>query len=213
MLDDGRHAPPKRYGPLCEGLALLAVTLPLALGFHLPTLWFLAPVSLLVVTRRAHEPYGLTLANPGHWQFHVAVAAGIFVPYLIGHYAWGQGWLGREFDLRLPPRFAMSVMDQVLAIGLPEEMFFRGYLQTQFDKVWGKPWRVLGARCGWGLVLAAVLFAVCHIFNGGPVRLIVFFPGLWYGWLRARTGTILVPALYHAASNLLMQIMLTSFEP
>ena len=45
---------------------------------------------------------------------------------------------------------------------------------------------------------------------GGPARLIVFFPGVLYGWLRARTDTIVVPTLYHAASNVLMQIMLAS---
>jgi len=61
-------------------------------------------------------------------------------------------------------------------------------------------------------VVAAALFAACHVIYGGPVRLIVFFPGLLYGWLRARTGTILVPTFYHAGSNLLMQVMLASLS-
>jgi len=211
--DDPTATGMSRYAPLIEGLGLLAVTLPLALVLHIPTLWFLAPVLLLALTKRAHEPYGLTLSNPGTWRFHVIVAGGFFVPYLLAHFVWGTFWQGREFDFRLPAGLEVAAINQVLAIGLPEEMFFRGYLQTQFDKVWRKPWTVLGARCGWGLVLAAALFAVCHVFNGGPARLIVFFPGLWYGWLRSRTDTIAVPALYHAASNLLMQIMLTSFSP
>ena len=41
---------------------------------------------------------------------------------------------------------------------------------------------------------------------------IVFFPGVLYGWLRARTGTIAIPTLYHAASNLLMEVMLESLH-
>jgi membrane protease YdiL (CAAX protease family) len=40
--------------------------------------------------------------------------------------------------------------------------------------------------------------------------MIVFFPGLLYGWLRARTDTIIVPTLYHAASNILMKVMIAS---
>lgn len=201
----------KRYYPLAEGLALLAVTLPLALGLHVPTLWFLIPVVLIVATQRPSEPYGLTLSKSGGIGLHAAMCGGVFLPYLVGHYLWGAYWQGESFELRLPPQIARTVLDQILIVALPEEMFFRGYLQTQFDKSLGKPFRLLGARCGWGLPLAAALFAVCHIFNGGPARLIVFFPGLWYGWLRARTETLAVPVLYHAASNVLMQVMLGSF--
>jgi len=201
-----------RYGPALEGLLLLAVTLPLALVLHLPTLWFLSPVALIAVTRRSYATYGFTLAGAGGIPFHVATALSVFVPYLIGHYLWGRWWAGASFHLRLPLDFPGAAVDQFLLIGLPEEAFFRGYLQTQLDRVWGKPYRLWGAPWGWGLPLAAALFAACHVVYGGPARLIVFFPGLWYGWLRARTETILVPAAYHAASNLLMQIMLASLS-
>ncbi len=198
------------YAPLLEALAVLALTLPLALGLHLPTLWFLVPVVVIVATRRRSEPYGLTLTNPGSARLHVAMWLIVFLPYLAGHYLWGVWWQGASFELRWPPQLWRVAIDQVLIVALPEEMFFRGYLQTQFDKTFAKPFRLFGANYGWGLPLAAALFAVCHVFNGGPARLIVFFPGLWYGWLRTRTDTIAVPALYHAASNVLMQIMLSS---
>lgn len=198
--------------PALEGLGLLAVTLPLALGLRVPTLWVLVPVLWIVATHRASEPYGLSLHNPGSASLHLAMCSGVFLPYLLGHYIFGTSWQGHNFELRWPPELPHLILDQVLIVGLPEEMFFRGYLQTQFDKSLGKPYRVLGAKIGWGMPLAAALFAVCHIFHGGPPRLIVFFPGLWYGWLRARTETIAVPALYHAASNVLMQIMLASLS-
>jgi len=200
----------RTYTPLLEGLALLALTLPFALGLHVPTLWFLTPVMLIVATQRPSEPYGLTLSHPGGAGLHITMCLAVFLPYLVGHYLWATWWQGLSFDLRWPPQLLRSVIDQILIVGLPEEMFFRGYLQTQFDKSLGKPLRLFGVPIGWGLPLAAALFAICHIFNGGPARLIVFFPGLWYGWLRARTGTIAVPALYHAASNVLMHIMLAS---
>ncbi len=202
----------RAYPPLIEGLAVLALTLPLALGLHLPTLWFLVPVVVIVARRRPSEPYGLTLANPGSAWLHAAMWLAILLPYVVGHYLFGVWWQGSSFNFRWPPQLWRVAIDQVLVVGLPEEMFFRGYLQTQFDRSFGKPLRLFGADYGWGLPLAAALFAACHVFNGGPARLIVFFPGLWYGWLRARTGTIAVPAFYHAVSNVLMMIMLASFS-
>ena len=201
-----------RYQPIAEALALLIVTFPLAVGLHVPTLWFVLPFALLSLAKRSYAEYGLTVENPGSWRFHVAVTAAVFVPYLIGHYLFAHWTAGLEFHFRVPPRFATLAVDQVLLIALPEEFFFRGYLQTQFDRVCGRPYRLLGARWGVGLPVAAALFAACHVVYGGPAGLIVLFPGLLYGWLRARTDTILVPTFYHAGSNLLMRLMLASLS-
>jgi membrane protease YdiL (CAAX protease family) len=202
----------RRYGPIGEALALLAVTFPLAVGLRLPTLWLLIPLLLITVTKRSYDLYGLNLQRPGSLAFHLAVITAVFVPYAVGHYALWQWWYGAAFHLRLPEQMIGSVVDQVFIVALAEEFFFRGYLQTQCDQVWGKPYRLLGAEWGVGLPVAAALFALCHMLYGGPVRLVVFFPGLLYGWLRARSATIAVPVLYHAGSNLLMQIMLTSLS-
>jgi membrane protease YdiL (CAAX protease family) len=202
----------RRYQPLAEALALLLVTLPLAIGWHLPTLWFLTPLAVLTITKRSYATYGLSLERPGSVGFHVAVITAVFIPYAVGHYALAHWWYGATFHFRVPPFFLRSAVDQFLIIALPEEFFFRGYLQTQCDRIWGRPYRLLGAEWGIGLPLAAAVFAVCHVLFGGPVRLIVFFPGLLYGWLRARTATIVVPASYHAVSNLIMQLMLASLS-
>jgi len=200
----------RRYRPILEALALLAVTFPLAVWLRLPTLWLLMPLLLITVTKRAYEAYGLTLENPGRVGFHLAVITAVFVPYAVGHYALWHWWFGATFHLRLPPQLIPSALDQIFIVALPEEFFFRGYLQTQCDHVWGTPYRLMGAACGVGLPFTAGVFAFCHVLYGGPVRLVVFFPALLYGWLRARSTTIAVPVLYHAGSNLLMQIMLTS---
>jgi len=200
----------RRYQPIAEALALLIVTFPLAVGLHVPTLWFVLPFALVSLARRPYTEYGLSVQNPGSLRFHVTVTTAVFAPYLVGHYLFAHWAAGMEFHFRVPPRFATLAVDQVLLIALPEEFFFRGYLQTQFDRVFGRPYRLLGARWGVGLPVAAALFAACHVAHGGPARLIVLFPGLLYGWLRTRTDTILVPTFYHAGSNLLMQLMLAS---
>lgn len=200
----------RRYAPVAEAMALLAATFPLAVALHLPTLWLLTPLAVVTFTKRSYVTYGLSLQRPGSVGFHAAVITGVFVPYALGHYALAHWWFGAAFHLCVPPPFFWSIVEQVLIIALPEEFFFRGYMQTQFDRACGTPYRFLGAQWGIGLPMAAALFAICHVLYGGPARLIVFLPGLLYGWLRARTGTIAVPTLYHAVSNLLMQIMLAS---
>ncbi len=204
--------PLSRLSPIAEAFGLLIVTLPLAVGLHIPTLWFLLPFAVITLARRPYTDYGLTVQNPGAPRFHLTVIVTIFVPYAIAYYVWARWTGGAVFHLRLPPMFATAVVDQVLLIGLPEEFFFRGYLQTQIDRTCGTPFTFLGARYGAGLPVAATLFAVCHIVYGGPARLAVFFPGLLYGWLRARTDTILVPVFYHAGSNLLMQLLMASLS-
>lgn len=203
-------SPLRNYRPIAEAVALLAVTFPLAVWLRVPSLWLLAPLALITLTDRPYRDYGLTWEQPGSVAFHAAVLLVIFPSYALGHYALAHWWFGASFRFRWPPEFLESVVDQVLAVALPEEFFFRGYFQTECDRVLGKPYRWLGAACGPGLPLAAAVFALCHVVFGGPPRLIVFFPGLLYGWLRARTSTIAVPVAYHAVSNLLMSIMLAS---
>lgn len=196
-----------RMAPSIEGLALLAVALPLAVLLGLSTLWFLLPFALITLTNRRYEDFGLTFDRPGSFRFHAAVILAIFGPYCLAHYAFGHWYLGLTFHPNLPPRFPQLVLDQLLAVGLSEEFFFRGYLQTQFNRSLGRPYRLLGAQWGLGLIAAAVLFGVCHLVTGDLARLRVVFFGLFAGWLRERTGTIAVPACYHGAANLLYEFM------
>lgn len=93
-------------------------------------------------------------------------------------------------------------------VALPEEWFFRGYLQTRLDERWGTPWTFLGAKLGWGFIASALWFALLHpILVPGAHRLLVFFPALLFGYLRARTGNIGAAVVIHGTSNLLQAIL------
>ncbi len=196
--------------PVAEGLALLGLTFPLAYGLGISTLWLVVPVLWLSWADRPLSDYALGRGDAGTLALHLAMVGGVFVPYAVGHVLLAQWWLGASFVPTLPEGLAVMALEQFWLIALPEEVFFRGYLQSQLDKASDRRWRVLGVEVGIGLPLAALLFGACHVFNGGPARLVTFFPGLWYGWLRARTGNVWVPALYHAVSNLLMSTVLRS---
>ena len=100
------------------------------------------------------------------------------------------------------------IATQLILVAVPEEWFFRGYLQQRLDQAFGRPWRVLGADLGWGWLLASVMFAIGHlVLDPRPARLAVFFPSLLFGWLLSRTRSILAPAGFHALCNVLSQAL------
>jgi membrane protease YdiL (CAAX protease family) len=112
---------------------------------------------------------------------------------------------------RLPDRFAEWVIDNLLVVALPEEFFYRGYIQGRLRDLWPDGKRVLGARLGRAFWLTALLFAVGHLAIFQTWRLAVIFPALLFGWLRERTGTVMGAALFHAACNLLALVLEASF--
>jgi len=195
-------------GPLAEAAAVLVVTVPLALWQ--PAFWLLVPFGVIYATRRSFDDYGVCW-RPGGAAFHLATATVVLGGYAVLHYAFGRLVQGAEFEPTLPPRFGWLVYQQLVDVALPEEFFFRAYLQTNLNRAWGRPYRLLGAQWGWGLPVAALVFALCHLFHGDLTQLKVFFFGLFAGWLRERTGSIAAPVLYHAAGNILLYCMIASF--
>ena len=114
--------------------------------------------------------------------------------------------------LRAPPGLAWQVPIQLLVVALPEELFYRGWMQTSWAR--SRPGRgvsVLGARLGAGFVSTQALFALGHLVVWRPWRLGTFFPGLLLGWLRERTGSVAAPVILHAASNLFLATLEASF--
>jgi membrane protease YdiL (CAAX protease family) len=196
--------------PAIEALLALAVTLPMAIWLRYPTLWFLVPFLIITATERPYDVYGLTLRRPGSLRFHLITASVIFGGYALLHYAFARLVLGLRFVPTLPPDFAEVVLTQLIVVGLSEEFFFRGYFQTQLNRCFDRSWHFLGARFGWGLILTAVVFGICHIVTGDLTRLRVVFFGLFAGWLRERTDTIAVPAAYHGFANVLYETMARS---
>jgi membrane protease YdiL (CAAX protease family) len=113
---------------------------------------------------------------------------------------------------RIDKRFGWLAAAQLLVVALPEEYFFRGYIQTKLERVWAPRRRLLGGGLGWALIVSSVLFALGHVLvDFNPLRFAVFFPSLVFGWLRGATGSILAPVLFHACSNLISDFLHRSF--
>jgi membrane protease YdiL (CAAX protease family) len=119
-----------------------------------------------------------------------------------------------RFAFRLPESLALTAAVQLLVVALPEEIFYRGWLQTSWARLAPeRGWTVLGARLGHGFFATQALFAAGHLVSGQPWRLATFLPGLFFGWLRARTGSVVAPIVAHALSNLLLLTLERSFYP
>jgi len=190
-----------------EAFVLLPVTLLAAVQFGVPTLWLVIPFAWITIRGRSYEEYGLQLGDLGTARLPATLVLTIFGGYALLHYAFARVPFGAHFEPTLHPDLWRLIAIQVIVIGLSEEVFFRGYLQSELDRWLGRPFELFGTRVGWGLLIAAVLFGLCHVIHGDFSRIRVVFFGLFAGWLRERTDGVAVPALYHGLANVLYDFM------
>jgi membrane protease YdiL (CAAX protease family) len=173
---------------------------PRHFGLSLGGLLEREPLDYLGIARSAARETG----------FALLVASVVFPLFWVGFYFW---WAPRAPFHPAPVSFVASdAMGQFLVIALPEEAFYRGYLQTSLDDVWTPHVRVLGTRVGVGLVVTSLIFALGHVATDvNPNRLSVFFPSLLFGWLRTRRQGIGCSAAFHAMCNLFASYLAHSY--
>jgi membrane protease YdiL (CAAX protease family) len=100
------------------------------------------------------------------------------------------------------------VLGHLVAVALPEEVFYRGFVQSRFDQLYPPRLRLLGARVGPGLLFTSLLFGLGHyLVELDPTRFEVFFPSLLFGYLRNRTDSIAAAAIVHGLSNVLLALV------
>lgn len=140
----------------------------------------------------------------------------------------GVAWLAGAVLLTFPPfvifwwmRFApngsfdlvravegLQPLAEVVLVALPEEAFFRGYLQSRLGEA--SP-RARGPLTN-ANVIASAFFALGHFGTDVSLaRASTFFPSLLFGLLRERTGGIVVPVLFHALCNILSHMLFRGF--
>jgi membrane protease YdiL (CAAX protease family) len=180
-------------------LAGIALALRLASAFG--TAW-LPPVSLAIVLF-AYVPM-FHYRNSG-WPAWAGVSFDRrrALPTLAGTALFGVAaylaWVHLPLPEALKPGPAptlphpLAFVLQQAAVAASEEIFFRGYLYDAFGRDGRK-----------ALAWTSVLFAATHLaILPTAWRALTVFPALLFGWTRARTGTVWVPAALHLAFNLL----------
>ncbi len=102
-----------------------------------------------------------------------------------------------------------NLLFQATMPGLDEEFFFRGLFLLLLTQAFGRGLKIFGAETGWGFWLVVVIFGLGHgfSFEGGEIAVnyaaIVFtgLIGFVLTWMRERTGSLLVPVLFHNIFN------------
>ena len=138
----------------------------------------------------------------------IALALGLallVLPFFaLGHHYYQTWFFHRTFALRMPEHLATMIVTHTFAIALPEEMFYRGYLQRR----WPPTFTVLGVPLGKATIVVASLFALGHFLGDyNPLRLGPFFPALVFSWLRNRKGSLWGAVTFHAAANIMGEVL------
>ena len=216
----------RRWRPISEGCVVYLVVLFAVwvwregLLFSADNAWLLIPLTWVVAALLATWPLfhesrdlftteewvgsgvGAFRVTAGQLLLTIVVVLPLFAAVYLLYQGW---WRGQPIVVSWPAGWGKMIFYQLVFVGFSEELFFRGYLQQRFDDGFGRPYRFFGASWGTGLIMANLLFTAGHVVVSGEVeRLNVFFPGLLFGWLHARTNALIAPILFHGLCNILL---------
>ncbi len=204
-------------------LVLASLWHPLAAKVVATLCFIYLPTLSMLKRDEVHADYGLGLRNFFvEFRLFVQVSLVVFPLFIAGylffayHFEWIPAGLSQwvtpyrqvpHFAWRLPDRFFEWCIDQLFVVALPEEFFYRGFVQSRLRDAWPQGRRLFGAQLGPAFWLTAVLFALGHLAIFQVWRLGVFFPALIFGWMREKHQGIVGAALFHAAANLAMMLL------
>jgi membrane protease YdiL (CAAX protease family) len=190
----------KTEGLLAWGLITAALTYrgwPAWAVPLLPSLWINLPLLSLLARREPLAEWGLGRPDLRATLHHTLVFGLLLCPASLALLG-ATGAIDPSWRLAPGPLLA-SLGQQLLWVALPEEIFFRGYL-------WRRLQQGQAPRPQVELILAnATLFSATHyMIAPGPWALATWFPGLYFTWLRCRTGGLAAPILCHGWANALL---------
>jgi membrane protease YdiL (CAAX protease family) len=184
--------------------------------------WFIAPAILIAaaliptgIKKSKLSEIGLTIGQIKHSL--VVLGWTCFVVFPAVFYGL---WLLKSCGLNLPLRPVLPegqswicwLSYQFMYVAVAEEVFFRGFLQTNILRLTKaiadnrfrlRQWISIG--------VSAACFAVAHIIVSGQIiSVLTFLPGLVLGWLFIRTKSLLAPILFHGLANACYGIMATA---
>jgi len=192
---------PDKYAATLVGVCFLGATWLLVLRHDAATVRAYGLSLGGVLEPTPLEPRRLAKSAAVALGYALLLAALIFPAFWFGYRFYWRAHA--PFVFRPPSSLFDEIAGQFVVIALPEEAFYRGYLQTSLERVFRTKWRILGAELGPGWIITSAIFAVGHLLTiRHPARLAVFFPALVFGWLRARTGGIGAGLVFHALCNL-----------
>lgn len=194
----------RRYrDPIIFYLLLLILVASLQLFFDWGIVLSLSATYMLVVPIYFGRDDKLLSVKPRQFLKGLIITIGILSAYILCYKLFAV-FTNKELGLR---DFTYSfIAVQFLLVALPEELFFRGYLQKE-----------LGNNIK-AIVLVSFLFGIAHLtticlfggagFNTCAQNGLTFFPSLVMGYLYYSTGTIWSSIVFHFFANI-VHILIT----
>jgi membrane protease YdiL (CAAX protease family) len=103
---------------------------------------------------------------------------------LIDELTWQQAW--------------WPALILLVATGFGEELVFRGVMQSASTDALGKA----------AILFVAIVFAALHVgYKSAPDVALVFLVALFFGWVVARTGSLLGVTLCHGIANVVLYVI------
>lgn len=188
--------------------------LPADLLIAVPLLFIYVP--LLVLRWRGKDPadLGMVIDRIGPaLRLNLGLWLAVLLPFIAVNHIYQAAIFHRSPALIFPDQFLVDVLlYHLLYVALAEEFFYRGYMQSRLGQVFRPRWRVLGVSFGWELPLTALLFTVGHsIVEFRWWHFSILAPALVFGWIRARSGSVVASTLFHASCNVLMVLLDTCY--
>src|SRR5579863_242912 len=122
------------------------------------------------------------------------IAAGDLLLYLAGYPLVTPFQMQSYTTARTEGWLPALLLAAIIAAPIGEEIMFRGFLFRGWARPDRNPWPAI--------VVISVLWALLHVQYDWTGLLQIFIIGLFLGWMRARSGSILLTILLHALFNL-----------
>lgn len=96
--------------------------------------------------------------------------------------------------------------------GISEEIIYRGFYLGVLNQIFPRKKHVLNVQVGYGAIVVTILFALVHGMDISRHFEIVFHPlnmvipflfGVVVVWVREKTGSVLIPVIFHNITNVL----------
>lgn len=155
------------------------------------------------------------------WDWFAVSSFLTFVPFALCVHWYCTRVLQLHFYFAWPDSLFKLVITQFLAVALPEELFYRGFIlklltscdqKIDFLKDMNKPNRHEWSVC-LALFISTFFFAMSHFVGEyNPARLATFFPGLVMGFLFQKTRYLYASIAYHACANILSEWLFVCYS-
>jgi len=187
----------KYRSPILLYLLLISLVFVLKIFLDSGTVFSISAALMLLIPFLANTEYNYFDFNISGFLKGVLISLVVLAAYLVVLFAYGF-ISGKQPDIREAGYSFFFI--QLFLVAIPEEVFFRGYLQKKF----GNDYRAV--------VVVSILFAVAHLVivcaTTGSLGVCVqngltFFPSLVMGYLFLKTGTLWSSIFFHFTANIL----------